>query len=304
MRYGPLLLTLLLALPSAARAALPDPGWDEARCGRLTIATGHTSGQPGDRRIDNLRATLATVGAPDDIASHLRASALRTDGPASLDTLPSLFAGGLLVAAEHDRPHQCDLLHAFRRSAEDAASLPEGAQADQRWTGLRVETRGATYDAATLHLHAENDQGGITRISEEATGLSSAGNDMTATPIAHASIKVSMPHARLVSLANGHPLAPDDVVTVERLVLSSDDTRVEASGEIRPAARAGRMTVHAENMEGIKDALPVADRTRAGAAFLIMRLAAKQEPDGTLGWEIVWDDDGVTINGVSLPMHF
>ena len=195
-------------------------------------------------------------------------------------------------------------MHAFRRSAEDAASLPGGAQAEQRWTGLRVETGGDVYDASTLRLHAENDPGGVTRISEEATDLSSAGNDMTATPIAHASIKVSMPHDRLVSLADGHPLTADDVVTVERLVLSSADTRLEASGDVRPAARAGHMRVRADNMEGIKDALPVGDRDRAGAAMLVMRLAAKRDPDGTLAWDVVWDDESVTINGVSLPMHF
>ncbi len=302
MRYGLALSCLLV--PVGARAALPDPGWDEGRCGRLTISTGSSSGEAGDRRVEGFYASLASVGAPDDPAAHLRAAALRTDGPASLDTLPALFAGGLLITVERDRPRGCDLTHAFRRSAEDAASLPPGAQADQRWTGLRVETGGDVYEAATLRLHAENDAGGVTRVSEEATGLSSAGNDVSATPIAHASIKVSMPHDRLVSLAQGHPMTQSDVVTVERLVLSGEDTRVEASGEVRPGARAGHMMVRAENMEGIKDALPAGDRNRAGAAFLIMRLAAKQEADGTLAWDVLWDPDGVTINGVSLPMHF
>ena len=113
-----------------------------------------------------------------------------------------------------------------------------------------------------------------------------------------------MPHDRLVWLAAGHALAPEDVVTVDRLALSSADTRVEATGEVRPAARAGHLSVRAANMEGIKAALPAGDRDRAGAAFLVMRLAAKQEPDGTLAWDVVWDEDGVTINGVGLPFHF
>ena len=296
-----LLLTAARTAPAPVEGA--DPGWDEGRCGRLTVAAERSAGVAGNRRVGGFAASLATVGAPGDKVAHLSADALRTDGPASLDTLPALFAGGLLVAVEHDRPHACDLAHAFRRSAEDAASLPQGARAEQRWTGLRIETAGDTYDAATLRLHAQNDAGGITRIMEEATGLSSAGAGQRATPIAHASIKVSMPHERLASLAAGHALGPDDVVRVERLVLSSADTRVEASGEVRPAGRAGHMMVRAANMEGIKAALPAGDRDRAGAAFLIMRLAAKQESDGTLDWDVVWGDGDVTINGVSLPFR-
>jgi hypothetical protein len=297
-------LCALLLVSPAAHAALPDPGWDAAHCGRLTVSAGSVSGAAGNRAVSDLKAVLSAVGAPGDATGRLHAAMLHTTGPASLDTLPLLFAGGLLVGTERHRPEGCDLQHAFRRSAEDAASLPAGTQADQHWTGIRIENGGDHYEAATLRLHASNGPDGITRISEDATGLSSAGSDVTATPIAHASIKVSMPHDRLVSLAAGHSLTPDDVVRVEHIELTGGDMAIAASGTVRPAARAGHMMVRAENMEAIKDALPVGDRVRAGAAFLIMRLAAKREPDGALSWDVVWDDDGVTVNGVSLPVHF
>ena len=298
-------LVLPLALtPIAARAVtLPDPGWDATRCGALTITTGTVSGAPGARQVQDFRAVLARPGQPGDAAGHLHAASLRTDGPAALDTLPSLFAGGILVAAETSRPQGCDLAHAFRRAAEDAAALPEGARATERWRALRAEIDGGTYDVEALTLHAENGAGGITHITEEATGLSSAGNDMTASPIGHASIAVSIPHARLVAMAHGAPVGPDTVVTVDHMILSSADTRIEASGEIMPGVRSGHMSVRARNMEGIKEALPVGERNRVGAMMLIMRLAAKREADGTLAWDVVWDRDDVTINGVTLPVH-
>ena len=298
----------LLVLTAARTAPAPDgwadPGWDGARCGLLTIAAERQAGNPGDRQVQDFAASLSALGEPDIKVSHLGAAQVRTHGPASLDMLAPLFAGGLLVALERNRPHGCDLMHAFRRSAEQAASLPEGAQAEERWRGLRVETGNDVYQAATLRLHAENDAGGLTRVVEEASGLSSAGNDRDAAPIEHASIRVAIPHDRLVSLAEGHTLTADDVVHVERMELSSADTHVQASGEVRPAARSGHMLVRAANMEGIKSALPAGDRDRAGAAFLIMRLAAKEEADGTLVWDVAWDDGHVTINGVALPMRF
>ena len=296
-------LTLSLSPLAALAVTLPDPGWDAGRCGALTVSTRTVAGAPGARRVEGFRAVLAMPGQPDDPVGHLFASSLRTDGPASLDALPSLFAGGLLVAGERDRPHGCDLAHAFRRSAEDAASLPAGAQADQEWSGLRAEVGGGTYDAESLHLHAQNGAGGITHITEEATGLSSAGNDMTATPIAHASIAVSIPHDRLVAMARGAPVGPETVVTIDHLILSGDDTRLEAHGTVTPGTRSGHLIVQAQNMEGIKDALPVADRDRVGAMMLVLRLAAKSQADGTLAWDVVWDGSEVTINGVSLPMH-
>jgi hypothetical protein len=295
-----LAVSLISTLPAAASAAgLPDPGWDAQRCGALSVSAASVSGSPGERRVEGFRAALAEPDAP-----HLRADTLRTSGPASLDGLPILFAGGLLVALEHHRPDGCDFEHAFRRSAETAAALPQGAQADQRWTGLRVETGGDDYRVASLHLHAVNGAGGITHISEEATGLSSAGNDMTATPIAQASIRVSMPHERLVALAAGQKLKPSDAVRVDALVLNSADTHLDAHGTVEPASRSGHLIVHAQNMEGIKAALPVGDRDRAGAMFLVMRLGAKQEQDGSLSWDVMWDGNDVTINGISLPVHF
>ena len=303
MRLVPVLAFALLPVAAARAVTLPDPGWDAARCGALAVTTGAVSGSPGARRVENFSAVLSRPGHPGDAVGHLHAAALRTDGPASLDTLPSLFAGGLLVAAESDRPHGCDLAHAFRRAAEDAASLPDGARATQSWRALRAAVDGGTYDADRLVLHAENAAGGITRITEEASGLSSAGNDMTATPIGRASIAVSIPHARLVAMANGAPVGPDTVVTVDHMLLSSADTRIEASGEVRPGVRSGHMTVRAQNMEGIKEALPVGERDRVGAMMLIMRLAARRGADGTLEWDVVWSSDEVTINGVSLPMH-
>ena len=276
---------LLSTLPGIALAAgLPDAGWDAQRCGTLAVSTTGVAGSPGALHVNDFRAEFS--------------------GPASLDGLPVLFAGGLLVALERDRPRGCDFEHAFRRSAEAAAALPEGAEADQRWTALQAETGGDEYRAATLHLHATNGAGGTTHILEEATGLSSAGNDMTATPIARALIRVSMPHQRLVALAAGEELAPSDAVTVDELTLTSQATHLEAHGMVEPASRSGHLVVHAQNMEGIKDALPAGERDRAGAMFLVMRLGAKQEQDGTLSWDVVWDGESVTVNGISLPMHF
>ena len=294
---------LLSTLPGIALAAgLPDAGWDAQRCGTLAVSTTGVAGSPGALHVDDFRAELSPPGKGS--GSRLHAKGLRVSGPASLDGLPVLFAGGLLVALERDRPRGCDFEHAFRRSAEAAAALPEGAEADQRWTALQAETGGDEYRAATLHLHATNGAGGTTHILEEATGLSSAGNDMTATPIARALIRVSMPHQRLVALAAGEELAPSDAVTVDELTLTSQATHLEAHGMVEPASRSGHLVVHAQNMEGIKDALPAGERDRAGAMFLVMRLGAKQEQDGTLSWDVVWDGESVTVNGISLPMHF
>lgn len=293
----------LLPMPASAASAREALGWDAARCGALTVDAG---GPPGGRRTEltDWSARLARPGAPGDGAGRFDAQTLSLAGPPALDGLPALLAGALLVGLETHRPSGCDLTHALREAAITLAGLPPGGSAEEHWRGARAAAGRNDVTMATLRLRASHEPGGLTVFEQKATGVSAAGDDMTATPLAETSLVASAPSARIAAIAAGGPLRPDDTVTISRLRIAGDDAFIEASGNLHPASRSGHLVVRARNMEAVRDALPAEERSRAGAALLVMRLAARREDDGTLLWDVSFEDAVVTVNGVPVPVSF
>ena len=306
-RSGASLAILLLvsppALALAATGATSDAvnRWDGGRCGALSVRIGHRTGDPGALRLAPWTVVLARPDGGE--GGRLRADALSTTGPPELDPLAPLFAGGLLIGMEKHRPSACDLAHSFREAAAELASLAPGATASERWTGVRaVSGDGANADARVIRLEASHDRSGIARLSAETDGFSAAGNDMTAEPIDRSRVTVSMPFTEARRLAAGGSLGPEDVVTIDRATVETGDGHVEATGTYTPATRQGHFHVVATDVDDLKDALPVGERTEAGAAFLMLRMAGHAADNGATEWDVVIDDSHMTINGIPLPL--
>ncbi len=291
---------LLLAGGRAAPAAAADLAWDAARCGALAVRPGRVTGHPGATAVAPWAVRLSR---PDgDPGGHLRAARLVTGGPPGLDALAPLFAGGLLVGMERDRPAGCDLTHSFRNAAAELAGLAPGQTATETWTDIDAESGRSFASAETIRLEATRGGDGTVHLLSVVTGLSTAGHDMTAEPISRALVRVSLPHAEAARLASGAPPAPGDIVTIDDVSIESGDAQVHASGFLQPADRQGRLHVVATDWDAIKDALPVEQRTEAGAAFLMLRLAGRETANGATSWDVVLDDDHMTINGIPLPL--
>ncbi len=305
-RSGACLAILLLLPPALARAASAGSSandvvrWDSDRCGALSVQVGHRTGSPGALRVASWTVVLARPGGGG--GGRLHAETLSTAGPPALDTLAPLFAGGLLVGIEEHRPKACDLAHSFREAAAELASLAPGATASERWTGVRAVSGDANADANVIRLEASHDPNGTARLRAETEGFSAAGNDMTAEPVERSLVAVSMPFAEASRLAAGGTLGPSDVVTIDRATVETGDGRVEASGTYTPTTRQGQLHVVATDFDDLKNALPVAERTEAGAAFLILRMAGRTTDDGATAWDVVIDDTHMTINGIPLPL--
>ena len=298
------LLAALAALAVLCPGAAPAAGlWDAARCGALTIAAGSQAGPPGNRHAADWRATLAAPSGGEE-AGRLHAHALATEGPPELDGLPALVAGATLITLDPDRPHACDLQHAFREAAINLGSLPPGASAGERWTGIEAHSHGNDLSLGALRVRVANGTAGQTQVDVEARAISAAGTDMTATPIASSTIRLSAPTDRVRAIARGDALRADDTIHIELVRFAGGDALVEATGIVHPANRSGHLDVRARDMEDLRDALPADERTRAGAAFLVLRLAANKDPDGTLHWDVAWEDRLVTVNGVPLPLRY
>ncbi len=307
-----MLLASVPVLTSPARAAAAPgafgaaPLWDAARCGALTIAAGTQAGPPGNRHAADWHATLAST-AGDGGAGRLHAHALASDGPASLDGLPALVAGATLIVLDPERPHACDLQHAFREVAISLGTLPPGGSAGERWTAIEAHSHGNDLSVGSLRLHVASSASGArgqTEVEADARAISAAGTDMTATPIAAATIRLSAPSDRVAAIARGDALRPDDTIHIELVRFSGGDALIEATGIVHPANRSGHLDVRARDMEDLRDALPADERSRAGAAFLVLRLAANRDPDGMLHWDVAWEDKLVSVNGVPLPMRY
>ncbi len=296
-------LAAAFVLASAPVAAASAPLWDAGRCGALAIASGAEVGPPGNRHAADWRATLAAPGS-QDTAGRLHAHALASEGPASLDGLPALVAGATLIVLDPDRPHACDLQHAFREVAISLGTLPPGGSAGERWTGIEAHSHGNDLSVGALRLHVTSGPRGQTAVEADARAISTAGTDMTATPIAAATIRLSAPSDRVAAIARGDALRDDDTIHIELVRFSGGDALVEATGIVHPANRSGHLDVRARDMEGLRDALPADERSRAGAAFLVLRLAANKDPDGRLHWDVAWEDRLVTVNGVPLPVRY
>lgn len=303
-----ILFAALASLPT--RAAMPVPGgagalqplaWDAARCGRLASEAGTVAGSPGARRLADWAVRLFRPDGGDQ-AAHLHARAVETSGPPALDALAPLFAGGLLIGMERDRPRGCDLAHSFREAASALALLPPGGSASERWTGIRAESGRSFADSAAVELEATRGRDGVARLRSATRDLSTAGPDMTADPVALSTVAISLPYDVARRLAAGGEPGPNDAVTIDRATIESGDAHVLATGVFFPAERRGRFHLVANDFEALKNALPVEDRTEAGAAFLVLRLAGHAEPDGALSWDIALDDAHMTINGVPLPL--
>ncbi len=292
------LLTPLSVLPRQARAG--DTAWDAAHCGTLDVSVGHSVGPPGGLHVAPWTVRLTR---PDGSAGgRLRATSLATSGPPALDALAPLFAGGLLVGMEAHRPRACDLTHGFRQAAAELSALGPGQSASERWSGVRAVSGGSNADAGAIRLEATHGRDGTARLSAETQELSTAGNDATSEPVRVSRITVSMPYAEASRLAAGGTLSPEDVVTIDRATIETEDGRVMATGSYVPATRRGRLHVVATDFDDLKNALPVGERTEAGAAFLMLRLAGHSDPDGSMSWDITLDDHRMTINGVPLPL--
>ena len=301
-----LALLALVASPAVARAAtgVPVPvdvgHWDAVRCGALSVEAGHGTGGPGGL---HLAPWTVTLRRPDGGAGgRLRADALSTIGPPALDRLAPLFAGGLLVGMEKHRPAQCDLAHSFREAAAALAALAPGETASERWAGVRAVSGDANADASVIRLEASHDRQGTARLSAETDGFSAAGNDMTAEPVDRSRVTVSMPFAEARRLATGGTLGPQDVVSIDHATIETGDGRVDATGTYTPSLRQGRFHVVATDVDDLKNALPVAERTEAGAAFLMLRMAGHAAADGATEWDVTVDDAHMTINGIPLPL--
>lgn len=302
---APMLLASLAhgahAAPAPAPAAADGFAWDAKDCGALSVTEGARSGRPGALRLQRFAATLQPPPGGSGGPDHLTAAAVRLDGPPSLDPLPPLFAGGLMVGLQKTKPAQCDLTHGFERAAELVAGLPTGKSADQRWSALRIDAGENKLDANALHLHVESLPGDLMRVSEEVSGFTDAGGDPDQVPVGQVLIRVSAKRSRLQALASGGSLDPNDVVAIERIQVVSGTAKIDAHGTYHPATRTGHLDIRAEDMEAIRQALPASERNRVGAAMLILRLSATHDPDGALSWKVDWSGSSITVNGVTLP---
>ncbi len=290
-----------LACAATGLSGTVDVGhWDAVRCGALSVEVGHGTGSPGEL---HLAPWTVTLRRPDGGAGgRVRAGARAPLGPPARGRRAPGFAGGLLVGMEKHRPAACDLAHSFREAAAALAALAPGETASERWTGVRAVSGDANADASVIRLEASHDRQGTARLDAETDGFSAAGNDMTAEPIDRSRVSVSMPFAEARRLATGGTLGPQDVVSIDRATIETGDGRVDATGTYTPSLRQGRFHVVATDVDDLKNALPVAERTEAGAAFLMLRMAGHAAANGATEWDVMVDDAHMTINGIPLPL--